>query len=296
VNGRQEQEIGPQYSQDNAFKAAARLHQSQYRARVLNVDFNQYGNRLTDGDARRLLNYYDGLNVRESLRSRYPVYSKERDGDMLRSEHIPFNMFAPFRSDFELARQCFRRAFALDIQKVLRIEFEYPPEPKEKYLNDNTAFDTYVEYWNERHEKAGIGIEVKYSETAYTMGKTEGRRVQDPESRYWRVTKAAGIFRDDREKEVLLPTDSMRQIWRNHLLGLAMLQTEDIKEFTSIIVHPQGNPHFLKVLPEYQAILLPSSRHSVQGVTYETFIDAIDGKGEILQWQAFLKARYLVRE
>src|SRR5665811_1055323 len=61
-------EIGPQYDKDNPFKAAARLHQSRYRAQVLRVNYDVYGNRLTETDARSLLNYYDRLGVRESLK------------------------------------------------------------------------------------------------------------------------------------------------------------------------------------------------------------------------------------
>ena len=87
--------IGPQYEHDDHFKAAARLHQSAYRAKVLKVGFDKYGNRLTEWAGRALLNYYDGLGVREALRQRYPTYTKSRDADMLRSEHIPFNLFAP---------------------------------------------------------------------------------------------------------------------------------------------------------------------------------------------------------
>ena len=63
--------IGPQYEHDDHFKAAARLHQSPYRAKVLKVDFDKYGNRLTEWASRALLNYYDGLGVREALRQRY---------------------------------------------------------------------------------------------------------------------------------------------------------------------------------------------------------------------------------
>ena len=57
--------IGPQYEHDDHFKAAARLHQSAYRAKVLKVGFDKYGNRLTEWAGRALLNYYGGLGVRE---------------------------------------------------------------------------------------------------------------------------------------------------------------------------------------------------------------------------------------
>jgi len=57
--------IGPQYEPDDDFKAAARLHQSAYRAKVLKVGFDEYGNRLTESAGRALVNYYDGLGVRD---------------------------------------------------------------------------------------------------------------------------------------------------------------------------------------------------------------------------------------
>ena len=74
-------DISPQYKLDDSFKAAARLHQSYYRAKVLHFDYLDYGNRLTEDDARALLNYYDGLGVRKALRGKYPKYSKKRDAD-----------------------------------------------------------------------------------------------------------------------------------------------------------------------------------------------------------------------
>lgn len=35
--------IGKQYSKDDDFKRKARLHQSNYRAEILNVDCDEYG-------------------------------------------------------------------------------------------------------------------------------------------------------------------------------------------------------------------------------------------------------------
>ncbi len=66
--------IGTQYKPDDEFKAKARLLQSKYRAEVLEVEFKDYGNRLSDSDAEALLNYYSKLNSRDVLRQRYPNY------------------------------------------------------------------------------------------------------------------------------------------------------------------------------------------------------------------------------
>ena len=59
--------IGTQYKPDDEFKSLARLFQSRYRAEVLQVEFQDYGNRLADSDAEGLLNYYSKLNSREAL-------------------------------------------------------------------------------------------------------------------------------------------------------------------------------------------------------------------------------------
>lgn len=186
--------IGRQYEKDDRFKAAVRLHQSRYRADVLNVDYDEYGNRLTDEDAISLMNYYEGLNVRKELRKRYPSYSKSRDADMLRSEHIPFNMLAPLEENPDLARRVIELAFGIESQPPYDIKFEWVPAPKENYLDDLTAFDTYIQFRDRRHRGVGIGIEVKYTEHGYRIGKMEAARVKDKSSKYWTVTIKSGLY------------------------------------------------------------------------------------------------------
>jgi len=136
--------IGNQYAPDNRFKAAARLHQSKYRAFILNVDFNEYGNRLCDADDR------------------------------------------------------------------------------------------------------------------------------------------------------VFGSDPLRQIWRNHLLGLAMIQQGNIYQFYSITLFPHGNNHFHKELPRYRALLTDQERACVFGCTFEKFIASIDGSSDFLAWKEWLKRRYVV--
>ncbi len=136
-------------------------------------------------------------------------------------------------------------------------------------------------------------IEVKYTEKEYPIGKTEKEKVADPDSSYWKVTEKSKAFSNARDKS--LGEDALRQIWRNHLLGLSMVQAGDIKLFTSVTLYPKGNQHFCDVIPQYQDRLKPDARDSVRGVTFEDFIEAIDGDPAILAWKQFLKARYLVR-
>lgn len=171
-------ETGPQYKKDDPFKARARLHQSKFRAEILQVAYDEYGNRLCDKDAKNLLNYYPELNCREVLRQRYPGYSKKRDADMLRSEHIPFNLLAPF------------------------------------------------------------------------------------------------LIRKD--------------------LGLSMIQNNDVDEFVSVTLFPEGNKHFHEHLPHYIEQLKPEFSKTVLGCTFETFINFIRGDQEVMKWKQWLERRYLV--
>jgi len=285
-------DIGPQYELDAPFKAAARLHQSNYRAKVLDVDYLEYGNRLTDIDGRALLNYYDGLGVREALRRRYPQYSTKRDADLLRSEHIPFNMLAPLASKPGLAQMVIKDAFGLELKEPVEIKLEWAPQPKCDYLEDMTSFDTYIQGVGANGELIGIGIEVKYTERGCSLGKSEAGRIHDPNSPYWVMTRESGLFVGDGSDD--LAKDDLRQIWRNHLLGLAMVRRKEIARFVSITLYPSGNVHFTHTLAKYQSHLKETAQSSVRGCTFEQFIDCIRGDREIEAWKQFLIARYLI--
>lgn len=286
--------IGPQYAYDDPFKAAARLHQSNYRLRNLNVDYADYGNRLTDADGRALLNYYDRLGVREAWKKRYGRYSKKRDADLLRSEHIPFNMLAPLIGRPELARMVIKDAFDCEMEGALNVEIEWAPRPSAKYLGDLTSFDTYIQCGGQNGEVIGIGIEVKYTERSYRIGKSEAGRVQDSESTYWVTTRESGCFVENGCSR--LANDDIRQIWRNHLLGLAMVKCKDITKFVSVTLYPSGNEHFTHAIAQYQSYLKDSAHSSVRGCTFEKYIDCLRGDEAIDEWKQYLTARYLIEK
>ena len=294
-------DIGPQYDKDDPFKAKARLHQSRYRADVLQVAYNVYGNRLTTPDAQALLNYYDGFGVREQLKARYPDFSQKRDGDMLRSEHIPFNFFGPLVSDRELARQVIGSAFGIKCSGDIQFKFEYAPEPKGNYLDDATAFDVFVKCTGQSGETIGLGIEVKYTEQSYPIGKKESVKVRELQSPYSLVTRESGCFTADvlnklGAEDNELAKDKLRQIWRNHLLGLAIVRNKDLSRFYSITLFPSGNHHFIEAIPAYKGRLVPAASDGVKACTYEDFITAIDGDGAVQEWKEFLKVRYIVND
>ena len=285
--------IGPQYEPDYHFKAAARLHQSAYRANVLKVDFDKYGNRLTELASRALLNYYDGLGVREALRQRYPTYSKSRDADMLRSEHIPFNLFAPLIGRPELTNRLLYRILGVELLPPYQIEPEWAPKPADKYLGDRTSFDTYIKGADDHGRVVGVGIEVKYTEQGYRLGPSEALRVKNPGSTYWTTTRESGVFTNGGCK--LLATDDLRQIWRNHLLGLKMRAVGDLDRFISVTIFPSGNEHMSHALSRYQRLLTNEGKSDLQSCTFERYIGFLDGDAVIEEWKSFLQDRYLVK-
>ena len=292
--------IGKQYPKDDDFKTKARLHQSKYRSEILNVDFDEYGNRLTKADAVNLLNFYPKLGVHETLKNRYPKYSKGLYADMLRSEHIPFNVFAPLKQDLLLAKKVFNQLLkGILIESVERIEVEYAPSPAIEYLNDRTSFDAYIEFTAPTKESGFLGIEVKYTEHDYKLkkGSKEESDINNPVSPYNRISTEQTLFVPDAIPK--LKSDMLRQIWRNHLLGENMLIHPQLnfKHFISIILYPSGNLHFEEVIPKYQSYLVAQQKHKLQGIPFETLFQSLDEfntKSDFQNWIDYLKRRYIV--
>ena len=293
-------QLGNQYPLDDDFKAKARKHQSLFRKDFLQVDFDEYGNRLKEKDASNFLNFYPEMGVIETLKERYPKYSKGLYADMLRSEHIPFNVFAPLKKDLNHAQTVFNQLLNnIEIKKITNIEIEYAPKPASQFLNDRTSFDAFIEFSTASDEKGFLGIEVKYTEHEYKL-KTDSKEEKDvnnPDSLYNQISKNQNLFVPGALS--LLKSDKLRQIWRNHLLGESMLihPSFNFKHFISVILYPAGNTHFVEVIPEYQSLLLPNQKHKLQGFTFESYFDALShsiSDNAFKKWMKYLQSRYII--
>lgn len=298
-------ETGKQYQGDNAtdptgFLEKARLHQSNYRANSLKVPFDNYGNYLLKEDALKGLNFYPDFNIFEAVKLRYKGYSKGLYANTLRSEHIPFNFFIPFNSDPEFAVRVFNKYMDGQIKSIDKIEIEYAPANKERYLSDKTSFDCYIEYSHIDGTKGIIGIEVKYTEHDYKLkpGSTEEKRVKKKDSIYYKISKGCNLYKKTAIE--LLPTDRFRQVWRNQLLGESILLNDGdkFKHFTSLTIFPEGNLHFAEVSKEY-ITLLKTNKLNFIPVTYEQFIALCKNSSpddKFLKWIEYLEERYIVKE
>ena len=296
------QEIGKQYPDDDktdptGFLRRARLHQSKFRAEVLNLPYETYGNYLTKEDGEIGKNFYDGFGILEAVRN-YRRYNKPLYSNMLRSEHIPFNFFIPFNLNKTYCKNVLNEFFNGSIQTVERIEIEYAPKPKEKYLNDATSFDTYIEYSRSDNSKGIIGIELKYTEKEYGLEEKskQEKAILDKTSKYYSVTERSKIYKPG--AIYVLPSDKFRQVWRNHLLGESILLADNDKfrYFTSVILFPAGNLHFIKTSKEYIDLLANNDRKFMP-LTYEDFFTACIKHcpdENYTKWLDYLIRRYIV--
>lgn len=294
-----------------AFKQKAKKHQEDFRKDELQVGYYKYPNVLKFQDARKGLIFYEVFRkeILEELTKPLDKTSSAPSGQMLtnllRSEHIPYNIFFPMRKDLEGCKGLFNMILGKDeIESVQDILIEYHPEPIEEYLYDHTAFDVYIPYLNKKNQPCGIGIEVKYTEKEYPLkyGSREYTNVRDESGTarlseaYSRATELSGYYISEVTAEILT-SNKFRQIWRNHILGASMILHGDIADFTSITLYPQENIHFsMDAMPKYKELLKDEQSHTCIPLSYENLFEWMKRYLRLTQkdeWIDYLKRRYL---
>ena len=289
---------GPQYSGDDPFKAAARWHQSTFRLDHLGcTEWRSYGNRLGSADARQGRNFYPWPGILKRVDERFGMGDKKLTFDMLASDHLPFNFFVPLQAASDDTSAVVAILAGEPVASVEGIHMEWAPRPRADFLDDHTAFDVYIEYRGESGSRGALGIELKFTEGEYSWGRTERARMADPQSPYHRVHRAAGLYREGAEPS--LATRTLKQFWRNQLLGERMVQAvhRGRTRFRSVLVYPAGNRHFVGAAAAYAEQLLPDQQHRFAAIPFASFFDALDAclpSPAHKDWIAYLRRRYLV--
>jgi hypothetical protein len=223
-----------------------------------------------------------------------------RDANMLRSEHIPLNLFIPMRENTEKVMLLFNSFFKKEIiQSIEDIHIEKAGnQNKSEYLDDGTSFDARIDFIHIDGGKGYIGIEVKYTEAEYIIkpDSKEYRDIFNKENKsYQTVTDKSTYYLGNKYDR--LKQDDFRQIWRNHILGAAIQQSGEIQHFYHVHFYPKGNSHFVTVIPEYQSILSEKGKETFIPITYEDFffyLEKIFNGNQIqINWINYLKTRYL---
>jgi len=294
-----------------AFKRKAREHQIDFRENELGVGFYKYPNVLKLNDAKKGLIFFGGFRkvILDELKKPVAPTSAVPSGQMLtnllRSEHIPYNIFFPMRKDLEGCKRLLNKILGREeIASITDILIEYHPEPPEEYLDDRTAFDVYISYLNQSNQSCGIGIEVKYTEKEYPLkpDSKEYKHVKDSTGKtclsgaYLDVTRKCGYYKVGVSDDDLV-SNKFRQIWRNHILGASMVLRGVIANFISITLYPQENIHFsLDAMTKYKAMLKPEHYNSFVPLSYENLFAEMENFLNLEhkeEWMAYLRRRYL---
>lgn len=288
------------------FKVIAGRHQATFRVEHLGLRYpDERSYILNDSDAQQGLNFYKGIpGLLSVVERRYRWEErKEMYANMLRSEHIPFNLFGPLllEPSGHIACGVFQQFLAeSSISRIQEIKIEWAPCPRGIYLDDRTSFDAYLAGVDTSGKSIGIGVEVKYTEQSYPWGNQEKSRMQDPKkaSPYHRVSKASRMYNED--SLVQLATPRYKQIWRNHLLGESLVQNGCLDKFISVLLYPECNTYQKEAGRGYTELLDMKSKDRFVPITYERFIQAgrtvCKTLKPYLEWLDYLEMRYIVRE
>lgn len=291
---------GKTYRYDDEFKAKARAHQFAFRENELNDFYDEKNPQviLSPDAAKQGLIFCD--TYRDLIKSKVISFkSSVLFSNMLRSEHIPYNIFTPMEEDLDATAALFNEIIGGGISKINRILIEYAGgADKSAYLNDGTSFDTFIEYVSSDGSIGGIGIEVKYTENGYPIGVKERQDIENRDGLYYQMTRLSQWYIPTLDITSFIKANHLRQIWRNHLLGYSMLYRGDIQHFYHIHLYPQGNKHFLEyAIPEYKSLLTDYGKTTFIDLTYESLFDMI-GRTFISDkqqdWLKYLRRRYMV--
>ncbi len=287
-----------EYKFDDEFKRWARALQFTFREDVLN-DYNEFRAPqvlLSNENAKNGLIFYDGY--RDLILDKVGKVATQLTSNMLRSEHIPYNLFTPLETMPDIAVDLFGRIIDVSIERVVDIKIEYAGKYEHSaYLNDRTSFDAYVEYVSVDGRNGGIGIEVKYTENEYPLGDKEGKDISGANRNYRDMTECSGYFKSGLDISMFLTAHHLRQIWRNHILGYSMLNNGDVDIIHHVHVYPEHNGHFHDhALPEYRNLLSEKGNESFKTITYEDYFAILDKYSlnqEVANWVKYLRKRYL---
>ena len=290
------------YSEDTDFSAYARLLQSRWRTSK-GYPMGKLGNYLESDFAKASKSNFLTERVR-SLAADEMAKAKESGAlfnearmwdNLLSSQPLCFNLFGELAVDMDAATICFKKLFPSRIGRVTAVKFEYSPGRGDaQYTGDKSAFDVFVEY--ERGGKNGfLGIEVKYAESLREEQPRKSAEIFEKNGvRYTELTEALGVFAPHAIDTLASPP--LSQIWRDHLLALALLNHTERKydEGVFVFLFPSLNKQCQDGVDEY-AKYLSSNDDTISGFCprhLEDFIHTVANHYQT-DWSAELRSRYL---
>lgn len=195
-------------------------------------------------------------------------------GDLLSSMPMCFNLFGELTSDQERATRAAQLMMPTAKQGSVEVIFEWSPgRGSHEFTRDGTAFDVALLVGDPGGARQVIGIETKYHEHSIreSVPKPEQReRHESQTAHYIGIAERSGRFRQGWKNEVL-DTD-LRQIWRDHLLLLSMIEQQSVwSEGCYVLVYPERNISFGQAAERYQSVLIAGDQ-TFRAMTLESLL------------------------
>ncbi|HUW17895.1 MAG TPA: hypothetical protein VMW16_01175 [Sedimentisphaerales bacterium] len=293
--------IGPQCKSDPCFMARMRFHQSWYRANVLGVpygtgpkasDTSEWGNMLTRESGAKGLNFLTPeifKVVKHRLEDTRGTIDKYRLlHNMLSSQPMCFNLFSPLVVNHDLATKVLKLILPNEVKKVVDVKIEYAPEPACEYLNDRTAFDAFVDFIRPDNKRGFVGIETKLTEPF------SQKDYDTPIYHHWTEL-------DDspwpKESWPYLADIKHNQLWRDHLLAVAMSwQSPYTCGFLMLVHHPEDK-ECIETVNNYKKLIKPDDQ-SFLDCPLDKLVCKMgsclgDADASLESWLAEFRERYL---
>jgi len=215
---------------DTVFMAHARLAQSKWREKK-GYPAGKYGNFLDCEFSKtsranfltHIIRDRVELEIQNSHQTGALISGRRMWENLLSSQPLCFNLFAELDENLDLASKLFHSLYPDRIDEVTEICFEYSPgRGSHEFTGDHSAFDVFI-----RYQKDGIegfaGMEVKYSESLREESAETAKNNFDKHGKkYVDLTLKSGIFTPESLDSLKKPP--IAQIWRDHLLSIAMQQ------------------------------------------------------------------------
>jgi hypothetical protein len=199
-----------------------------------------------------------------------------------------FNLFGPMVADFDLATRVFQGILPNQVERVTDVKIEYAPQPATEYLDDRTAFDAFVEFERPDGTLGFVGIETKLTEpfSPKLYDSSAYRRWAERPDSPW-----------PEEAWSRLAEVGHNQLWRDHLLAVAMLRhpTSLYSSGFFMLVGHRDDEACWAAARTYRTLLKPKDR-SFLDYPLDRLTDMMEPAAETSAqrtWLAEFRKRYL---
>ena len=319
-------ELGPQYTKGRSFRARAEARQREYRAGVLGVDWSEHGHWLCEDAVAHGANFVvpEAFEAAQKRDNAGKGVGARTFKNMLSSQAMCFNLFAPLANDMPLAARVLR-SFLPWLGRVDAIHIEYTPS--NEIFGDQTGLggvdcDVLIEGTLNDGDGAVIVLETKFVEPEFSVCSfCQPRRIKegkpycsgsipvrtDPGAclyksqkhyRYWQRTIELGTLAENK-----LPADKcpfsgpLWQLWVNHVLAHAEAARRKTPRAVFGVVAPETNDALhrgLRIFEEFIHLLAEQSSFVFIGV--DAFIQSLrevtESEAHHEAWIEGLQARY----